>query len=80
LADWTEQMRGRFNSCWGPASATYSPCFIDVFASLANSDLEFASQCDSRDGIHINDAGHRVLFQRTVDIIQPYLCTVTNCR
>ena len=80
LADWTEQMRDRFDTCWVPANAAYSPCFIDVFSDLANDDLAIESQYDTGDGIHLNDAGHRVIFQRAVGIVEPYLCTVTACR
>jgi len=80
LADWNGQMRGRFNTCWVPANGAYSPCFIDVFADLADADLNIRSQYESGDGIHLNDAGHRVIFQDAVEIIEPYLCTVSDCR
>jgi lysophospholipase L1-like esterase len=79
LADWNAQMRSRFATCWVPANAAYSPCFVDIFADLANTDLNILSQYDSGDGIHLNDAGHRVLFQDAVEIIEPYLCTVSEC-
>jgi lysophospholipase L1-like esterase len=80
LADWNEQMRSRFNSCWVPASSSYSPCFIDIFSQLADSDLQIAQQYEGGDGIHLNDAGHRVIFNQAVGIIEPYLCTVMDCR
>jgi lysophospholipase L1-like esterase len=80
LADWNDQMRSRFSSCWVPANSSYSPCFIDVFAGLASAELNILPQYDSGDGIHLNDAGHRVMFQYAVGIIEPYLCSVTECR
>jgi hypothetical protein len=73
-------MRDRFNACWVPTNAAYSPCFVDIFAHLANADLDIASQYDSGDGIHLDDAGHRVMFQDALEIIQPYVCAVAQCR
>lgn len=80
LGDWNQQMRSRFSSCWSPTNPAYSPCFIDVLADLGNTDHEIQPQYDSGDGIHVNDAGHRVVFNRSVDIIEQYVCTVTDCR
>jgi lysophospholipase L1-like esterase len=79
LADWNAQMRSRFASCWVPTNASYSPCFIDIFADLADTDLNINPAYDG-DGIHLNDAGHRVIFQNAIEIIEPYLCGVTACR
>ena len=79
LADWSEQMGDSFLTCWTPANATYSPCFIDIFTNLASDDLDIEPQYDSGDGIHLNDAGHSVIFQRAVPIVQPYMCTVRDC-
>ena len=62
-----------------PASSSYSPCFIDVFSQLADSDLQIAQQYEGGDGIHLNDAGHRVIFTQAVAVIEPYLCTVMDC-
>jgi len=73
LADWNARMRSRFGSCWVPENSTYSPCFIDVFAGLASADLNILSQYDSGDGIHLNDAGHRVVLQHAVEIVKTYL-------
>jgi lysophospholipase L1-like esterase len=80
LADWNQQMRTSFSSCWVPASASYSPCFIDIFSQLADSDLQIRAQYEGGDGIHLNDAGHRVIFSQAVAVIEPYLCTVMDCR
>jgi lysophospholipase L1-like esterase len=79
LADWSEQMNDSFDTCWVPANATYSPCFIEVFGELANEDFGIKSQYVAADGFHHNDAGHQVIFQQAVQIIQPYMCTATEC-
>ncbi len=79
LQSWNTQMRSRFSSCWVPATSSYSPCFIDVFADLASSDLNIRSQYDSGDGIHLNNAGHAVIFNKAINIVEPYLCTVRAC-
>ena len=39
LSDWNTRMRSSFSTCWTPTNAAYSPCFMDVFTDLANSDL-----------------------------------------
>ncbi len=80
LADWGNQMNDRFDVCWTPGNATYSPCFIDIFADLANDDQGIESQYNSGDGIHLNDAGHRVIFLQAQEIIEPYLCSVRQCQ
>ena len=80
LAEWGEQMRASFSTCWVPANNAYSPCFIDIFADLANADQGIRSQYNSGDGIHLNDAGHRVIFENAVEIVRPYMCTTTVCR
>jgi lysophospholipase L1-like esterase len=79
LATWTEQMRIGFRTCWVPANSTYSPCFIDVFSDLANGDMGMNPEYVAADNFHHNDAGHRVIFQNAVEIIEPYVCTVTEC-
>jgi acyl-CoA thioesterase-1 len=80
LADWGNQMNDRFDVCWTPGNTTYSPCFIDIFADLANDDQGIESQYNSGDGIHLNDAGHRVIFLQAQEIIEPYLCSVRQCQ
>jgi lysophospholipase L1-like esterase len=80
LADWNDQMGNLFRTCWVPANAAYSPCFIDVFDQLAADDLTVEEQYQAADGFHNNDAGHRVIFQGAIEVIEPYVCTVTECR
>jgi lysophospholipase L1-like esterase len=80
LADWASAMAQRFEQCWVPAAATYSPCFADVFDGLADPELELAGKFDSGDGIHLNDAGHAVVFRAAEPIVQQYECSVSACR
>jgi lysophospholipase L1-like esterase len=80
LADWSVQTQSAFNTCWVPANASYSPCFIDVFADLASEDMGMKPQYVAADNFHHNDAGHRVIFENAIEIIEPYVCTVTVCR
>jgi lysophospholipase L1-like esterase len=79
LADWNDQMGDRFATCWVPANTAYTPCFIDVFDELASDDLTVKEEYQAADGFHNNDAGHRVIFQGAIEIIEPYVCTVTEC-
>ena len=80
LADWAKAMGQRFAQCWVRGAAAYSPCFIDVFTALADPELELAPKFDSGDGIHLNDAGHAVVFGVAEPIVQQYVCSVTECR
>lgn len=79
LLDWTDQMRQEFGTCWTPPATSYSPCFIDIFEALANSSLGIADEYGSGDGIHLNDAGHLRIFEIADGIVQPYVCSVTEC-
>lgn len=80
LATWGRAMGDEFGSCWIPGvAAPYAPCFIDVFAALADSSLGLALEFDSGDGNHPNDAGHAVLFRLARDIVKPYVCAKTRC-
>jgi hypothetical protein len=64
----------------GPANAASASCFIDVFAERTTDDLGIEPQYQATDGSHHDDAGHRVRFQSAVEIIEPYPCTLTECR
>jgi lysophospholipase L1-like esterase len=80
LSDWAAKMRQSFASCWVPGSTSpYAPCLIDVFGALATPDLELAAQYDSGDGIHVNDAGHSVVFHAAEPVIEAYVCSVAAC-
>jgi lysophospholipase L1-like esterase len=80
LADWASAMNQRFGSCWVPGASAYAPCFIDVFDALADASLDLSAQFDSGDGIHLNDAGHAVVFRAAEPILQQYVCQVRTCR
>jgi lysophospholipase L1-like esterase len=74
-------MAERFSACWVPGrDDEYSPCFVDVFAPLANSSLGIESDYNAGDGIHLNDAGHQVIFEAVRGVVTPYVCSMTECR
>jgi lysophospholipase L1-like esterase len=81
LRDWAEAMTMRFSSCWAPGrAAEYSPCFVDIFEPLASSSLGIDAAYNAGDGIHLNDAGHQVIFEAARDVVTPYVCSMTTCR
>ncbi len=81
LRDWATAMSTAFATCWVPERATaYGPCFIDIFAPLANASLGVASAYGAGDGIHLNDAGHARIFEVAEAIVKPYVCSRVACR
>ena len=81
LRDWATAMSTTFATCWVPERATpYGPCFIDIFAPLANASLGIASTYGAGDGIHLNDAGHARIFEIADAIVKPYVCSRVACR
>jgi lysophospholipase L1-like esterase len=81
LAAWAADMGQSFAVCPVPdRSTSYSPCFIDVFTALADDTLGLAADYDSGDGIHINDAGHAVIYELVRDTVEPYVCSRARCR
>ena len=81
LRDWAEAMGMRFTSCWAPGrDAEYSPCFVDIFEPLANDSLGIEAAYNAGDGIHLNDAGHQVIFEAARDVVTAYVCSMTTCR
>jgi len=81
LRDWATAMSTTFATCWVPERATaYEPCFIDIFAPLANASLGVASAYGAGDGIHLNDAGHAKIFEVADAIVKPYVCSRVACR
>ncbi len=80
LRDWGLEMEARFSSCFVPGRASpYTSCFIDVFEPLANDSLGVESEYGAGDGIHLNDAGHAVIFEAAFEIVGPYVCSMTEC-
>jgi lysophospholipase L1-like esterase len=80
LRDWAEAMAARFTSCWTPGRDDYSPCFVDIFEPLANDSLGIEAAYNAGDGIHLNDAGHQVIFEAARDVVSAYVCSMTQCR
>lgn len=50
------------------------PCFVDVFSQLQATDLKLLPQYDSGDGVHLNDAGHTVVYQALVERLAEGSC------
>jgi lysophospholipase L1-like esterase len=81
LLEWDRAMASEFSLCWVPGpTQPYGPCYIDVFAALADESLGLAAALDSGDGQHPNDAGHALLFDWVAAIVSPYVCSKTTCR
>lgn len=80
LRDWAVTMRQTFEPCWVPIDdEPFTPCYIDVFDALASETLRIDLELGSGDGIHLNDAGHRVIFEIARGIVLPYVCAATRC-
>jgi lysophospholipase L1-like esterase len=74
-------LAAEFSSCWVPGrNGSYSPCFIDIFALLASDSLGVATEYSAGDCIHLNDAGHEVIFEAALAVVEPYVCSRTACR
>jgi lysophospholipase L1-like esterase len=81
LRDWADSMEASFDTCWAPGRTDeYSPCFIDIFTPLSNSTLGIDAAYGAGDGIHLNDAGHEVIFEAAREIVSVYVCSMTACR
>ncbi len=53
---------------------TFGDCFVDIRTPLAAADGRLLPAYDSGDGIHPNDAGHAVIFQRVDSALQSGRC------
>ncbi|MEO8181765.1 MAG: GDSL-type esterase/lipase family protein [Deltaproteobacteria bacterium] len=81
LVEWDRAMASEFSVCWIPGpTQPYAPCYMDVFAALADASLGLAPALDSGDGQHPNDAGHALLFAGVAPIVSLYVCSKTTCR
>jgi len=81
LKAWSSAMLTTFNECWVPGqTSAHSPCFIPIFDVLADANLGIAAKYSAGDGTHVNDAGHARILERTLPIVQPYVCSVTRCQ
>lgn len=49
-------------------------CFVDVYALLAGADGGLSVQYDFGDGVHLNDAGHQLVFKAVKQVLQSGKC------
>lgn len=54
----------------------YAPYAVDFWTTLAQPNGFIAPEFNSGDGIHLNNAGHRLLYQRAIEVILPILVPV----
>ncbi|MDH7514659.1 MAG: SGNH/GDSL hydrolase family protein [Bacteroidota bacterium] len=59
-----DSLRVRLIELKGWIEQRFSPRVIDFWSGLAAEDGSLLPQYDSGDGTHLNDAGHRILFER----------------
>jgi len=52
----------------------FGPCFVEVRKALALANDTLNPIYDSGDGTHLNDAGHRVIFDRVRAVIDSGQC------
>ena len=55
-------------------SAAFGDCFVDIRTPLAGPDGRLAAANDAGDGVHPNDAGHAIIFQRVDALLQSGRC------
>ena len=55
-------------------SAGVGACFVQVNAALAGTDGKLAAQYDAGDGVHPNDAGHRVIATKVQQLLDGGAC------
>jgi acyl-CoA thioesterase-1 len=55
-------------------SPVFGGCFVDIRGPLAGGDGRLAPLYDSGDGIHPNDAGHAIIFERVETALKIGLC------
>ena len=54
----------------------YAPYAVDFWTTLAQPNGFIVPEFNSGDGIHLNNAGHRLLYQRAIEVILPILVPV----
>ncbi len=60
-------------------SALTGACFVPLRTALASSDGKLATAYDTGDGIHPNEAGHRLIAQKVKSVLDSGLCvTITQ--
>jgi len=58
----------------GQLAAAFRPCFVDIYSPLAGPDGRLAAVYDAGDGVHPNDAGHAIIFQRVDAVLLSGRC------
>jgi acyl-CoA thioesterase I len=51
-------------------------CFVDVYAALADSNGGLSAKFDAGDGVHLNDAGHQLVFEAVRAALQAGKCVI----
>lgn len=55
-------------------AAAAGPCFVGLFAALADANGNIATSYAAGDGVHLNDAGHAVVLQRVLAVLDGGRC------
>jgi len=55
-------------------AASVGPCFVEMREALANADGKLAPQYDAGDGVHPNSAGHAVIAEHVIGLIESKRC------
>lgn len=53
-------------------------CYVDVYAQLADSAGNLSASLNAGDGVHVNDAGHQIIFNAVQQRLQSKECVVIN--
>jgi lysophospholipase L1-like esterase len=48
-----------------------APCLVELYSHLVDNNGNLSSQYDSGDGVHLNDAGHKVVLSRLLTVVHP---------
>jgi lysophospholipase L1-like esterase len=51
-----------------------APCFVALREALAGADGKLAPQYDSGDGVHPNDAGHALIYNKVKGVLDAGEC------
>lgn len=65
---------GQLNAIDQRLAASIGPCFVDVRQALAGADNRLASEYNSGDGVHPNEAGHQVIAARLRSVLDLGRC------
>jgi acyl-CoA thioesterase I len=55
-------------------AAAAGACFVPVRALLAGPDGRLDPRFNAGDGVHLNDAGHRVVWQQVRTVLESHAC------